>query len=159
MNEFRYEPRYRQTIQDTLMEWRNVFKFLPILFLIFCFLSCASKEKQAEKHFKAGFGYQDQGNLDKAIEEYKKATELNPNHLQAHMNLGTVYIEQKKYDQAIDEFNTVVKLNYYWGKAHYNLGYIYLLKGEKEKAQEELKILKSMGSGLADRLKERMDRE
>jgi len=141
------------------MKRGNVFRSFLIFFLFFGFLTCANKEKQAEKHFKQGFGYQDKGDLDKAIEEYKKAAELNPNHLQAHMNLGTVYIEQKKYDQAIEEFNTVVKINYYYGKAHYNLGYVYLLKGEKEKAQEELKILKMMGSGLADRLEERMGKE
>lgn len=139
------------------MAWTNVFKVVLIFLLICLSLNCSSKEKQAEKHFKDGFGYQNQGNLDKAIEEYEKAIELNPNYLQAHMNLGAVYIGQKKYDQAIDEFNAVVKLNYYYGTAHYNLGYVYLLKGEKEKAQEELKILKMMGSsGLADKLEERM---
>ena len=141
------------------MKWGDVFKSLLVFFLIFGFLSCANKEKQAEKHFKQGFGYQDQGDLGKAIEEYKKAIELNPNHLKAYMNLGAVYMQQEKYDQAIEEFNTAVKLNYYYGKAHYNLGYIYLLKGEKEKAEEELKILKMMGSGLADRLEERMGKE
>ena len=141
------------------MRWRDVFKSFLVLFLIFGFLRCANKEKQAEKHFKQGFGYQDQGNLDQAVEEYKKAIELNPNYLKAYMNLGAVYMQQEKYDQAIEEFNTVIKLNYYYGKAHYNLGYIYLLQGEKEKAQEELKILKMMGSGLADRLEERMGKE
>jgi Flp pilus assembly protein TadD len=141
------------------MKREIVFKSFLVLFLISGFLTCASKEKQAEKHFKQGFGYQNQGNLEQAIEEYKKAVELDPNHLKAHMNLGAVYMQQTKYDQAIEEFNIVVKLNYYYGTAHYNLGYIYLLKGEKEKAEEELKILKMMGSGLADRLEERMDKE
>lgn len=142
------------------MTWTNVFKVVLNFLLICLFLSCSSKEKQAEKHFKDGFEYQNQGNLDKAIEEYKKAIELNPNYLQAHMNLGAAYIGQKKYDKAIEEFNTVVKLNYYYGTAHYNLGYVYLLKGEKGKAQEELKILKMMGSsGLADKLEERMGKE
>jgi tetratricopeptide (TPR) repeat protein len=142
------------------MKLGDIFKSFLLFFLVFGFLSCSSREKLAEKHFKDGFEYQNQGNLDKAIEEYKKTIELNPTHLKAHMNLGTVYIEQKKYDQAIDEFNTVVKLNYYYGTAHYNLGYVYLLKGEKEKAQEELKILKMMGSsGLADKLEERMGKE
>jgi Flp pilus assembly protein TadD len=141
------------------MKWENIFKSFLVFFLIFGFLSCANKEKQAEKHFKQGFGYQDQGKLDKAVEEYKKATQLNPNHLKAHMNLGAVYMRQENYDQAIEEFSTVVKLNYYHANAHYNLGWVYLLKGEKEKAQEELKILKMMGSGLADRLEERMGRK
>jgi Flp pilus assembly protein TadD len=141
------------------MKWGNILKSFLVFFFIFGFLGCASKERQAEKHFKQGFEYQDQGNLDKAIEEYKKTIELNPNHWQAHMNLGVVYLEQKKYDQAVEEFNAVVKLNYYYGNAHYNLGYVYILKGEKEKAQQELKILKMMGSGLADRLEERMNKE
>lgn len=146
-------------IMRVSIEWKNVYKSFLVFFLIFGILGCASKEKQAEKHFKQGFSYQDQGDLDKAIGEYKKAIELNPNYLQVHMNLGAVYIQRKKYDQAIEEFNTVVKLNYYYGTAHYNLGYIYILKGEKEKAQQELKILKMMGSGLADRLEERMNKE
>jgi len=142
------------------MKLGDIFKSFLVFFLIFGFLTCSSKEKQAEKHFKDGFEYQNQGDLDKAIEEYKKAIELNPNYLQAHMNLGAAYIGQKKYDQAIEEFNAVVKLNYYYGTAHYNLGYVYLLKGVKEKAQEELKILKMMGSsGLADKLEERMGGE
>lgn len=140
------------------MSWGDVFKSFLAFFLIFGFLSCANKEKQAEKHFRQGFTYQDQGELDEAIEEYKKAVELNPNHLKAHMNLGAAYMRQEKYDQAIDQFSTVVKLNYYHANAHYNLGYIYVLKGEKEKAQEELKVLKMIGSGLADRLEERMGR-
>jgi Flp pilus assembly protein TadD len=141
------------------MRWGDVFKSFLVFFLISGFLTCASKEKQAEKHFKQGFSYQNQGDSDKATDEYKKAVELNPNHLKAHMNLGAVYMRQKKYDQAIEEFSAVVNLNYYHANAHYNLGYIYILKGEKEKAQEELKILKMIGSGLADRLEERMSKE
>jgi Flp pilus assembly protein TadD len=137
----------------------HVFKSFLVFFLIFGFLSCASKEEQAEKHFKQGFTYQDQGDLDKTIEEYNKAVELNPNHLKAHMNLGAAYMRREEYDQAIDQFSAVIKLNYYHANAHYNLGYIYTLKGEKEKAQEELKVLKMIGSGLADRLEERMGKE
>jgi Flp pilus assembly protein TadD len=141
------------------MRREYIFRSFLVLFLIFGFLSCASKEKQAEKHFRQGFTYQDQGDLDKAADEYKKAVELNPNHLKAHMNLGAAYMRQEKYDQATEEFSTVVKLNYYHANAHYNLGYIYSLKGEKEKAQEELKVLKMIGSGLADRLEQRMGKE
>ena len=141
------------------MKWGHVFESFLIFFLILGFSSCANKEKQAEKHFRQGFSQQDQGNLDQAIEEYKKAVELNPNHLKAHMNMGAAYMRQEKYDQAIEEFSMVVKLNYYHANAHYNLGYIYSLKGEEEKAQEELKVLKMIGSGLAERLEERMGKE
>lgn len=141
------------------MRREYVFRSFLVFFLILGFSSCANKEEQAEKHFRQGFSHQDQGDLDQAIEEYKRAVELNPNHLKAYMNLGVVYMRQEKYDQAIEEFSAVVKLNYYHANAHYNLGYIYILKGEKEKAQEELKVLKMIGSGLAERLEERMGKE
>jgi len=104
------------------MKWGHVFENFLIFFLILGFLSCANKEEQAEKHFRQGFSHQDQGNLDQAIEEYRKAVDLNPNHLKAHTNLGAAYMRQEKYDQAIEEFSMVVKLNYYHANAHYNLG-------------------------------------
>ena len=152
-------PRWNFHEKEVFMKRKYVFTGFLVFFLIFGFLSCANKEEKAEKHFRQGFSHQDQGSLDQAIEEYKKAVELNPNHLKAHMNLGAAYMRQEKYDQAIEEFSMVVKLNYYHANAHYNLGYIYSLKGEKEKAQEELKVLKMIGSGLADRLEERIKKE
>ena len=138
------------------MRWGDVFKSFLVLFLIFGFLSCTSKEKQAEKHFKEGFAYQDQGNLDRALEEYGKAIQLNPDYIEAYMNLGTVYLEMKDYDQAIQQFEKVVELNYFYAKGHYNLGLAYLYKGEVEKAKEEGKFLKSIRSGLADALEKRI---
>jgi len=138
------------------MRWGDVFKSFLVLFLIFGFLSCSSKEKRAEEHFKKGFVYQDQGNLDKALEEYGKALQLNPNYTQVYTNVGTVYLEKKDYDKAIQQFKKVIELSHWDTKAHYNLGYAYLKKGEVEKAQEEVKFLKSIRSELADALEKRI---
>ncbi|MCK4404684.1 MAG: tetratricopeptide repeat protein [candidate division Zixibacteria bacterium] len=138
------------------MRWGDVFKSFLFLFLIFGFLSCANKEKQAEKHFKKGFEYQNQGNLDKALEEYQKALQLNPNYTQVYTNVGTVYLEKKDYDQAILQFKKVIELNHWDTKAHYNLGFAYLKKGEVEKAQEEVKFLKSIRSELGDVLEKKI---
>jgi len=138
------------------MRWGDVFKSFLMLFFIFGFLSCTSKEKQAEKHFKKGFEYQDKGNLDKALEEYQKALQLNPNYTQVYTNLGTVYLEKQDYDQAIQQFKKVIELNYYDRKAHYNLGFAYLKKGEVEKAKEEVKFLKSIRSEFGDVLEEKI---
>ena len=139
------------------MRWGDILKSFLILFLIFGFLSCTSKEKQAEKHFKKGFEYQDQGNLDKALEEYGKALQLNPNYTQVYTNVGTVYLEKKDYDKAIQQFKKVIELNYWDRKAHYNLGLVYLYKGEVEKAKEEVKFLKSIRSELGDILEKKIE--
>ena len=138
------------------MRWGDVFKSFLVFFLIFGFLSCSSKEKRAEKHFKKGFAYQNQGNLDKALEEYGKAIQLNPNYGKVYTNIGTVYLERQDYDQAIQQFKKVIELNYYDTKAHYNLGLAYLYKGEKDMAQEEMKFLKSIRSELGDVLEKKI---
>jgi len=138
------------------MRWENIFKSFLIFILIFGSFTCTSKEKQAQNHFKKGFEYHNQGFVEKAIEEYQQALKLNPNYIEAYMNIGAIYVDKKDYDQAIQQFKKVIELNYYYGKAHYNLGLINLYQGEKEKAQEELKILKSMGSGLADNLEKKI---
>ncbi len=138
------------------MRWGYLIGSLLGLLLMCSFSGCVSKEKQAEKHFKKGFQHQDQGNLDKALEEYQKALELNPNYAQVYTNLGTVYLGKKDYDQAIESFKKVIELNYWDRKAHYNLGLVYLYKGEIEKAKDEEKFLKSIRSDLGDALQRKI---
>ena len=138
------------------MRWKNLFNGCLIFLLICGSLTCSSKEKQAQNHFKKGFEYHNQGSVEKAIFEYQQALKLNPNYIEVYMNLGAIYVDKKDYDQAIQQFNKVIELNYYYGKAHYNLGLVYIYKGQKDKAQEESKILKSMGSGLADNLERKI---
>jgi len=100
--------------------------------------------------------YQNQGDLDKAVEEYQKALQLNPNYTQVYTNLGAVYLEKEDYDRAIQQFNKVIELNYWDRKAHYNLGLAYLYKGDKKRAQEEAKFLQSLRSELGDALERRI---
>lgn len=138
------------------MKRQIVSKSFLVFFLIFGFLSCASKEKQAEEHFRKGFEHQNQGNLDEALEEYQKALQLNPNYTQVYTNLGTVYLGKQDYDQAIQQFKKVIELNYFDTKAHYNMGLALLYKGEVEKAQEEVKYLRSVRSEFADALERKI---
>lgn len=118
--------------------------------------SCANKEKQAEEHFRKGFSYQDGGDLNKAIEEYNKALELNPGYTQVYINLGTVYLGKQDYDRAIETFEKVLELNYLDKKAHYNIGLAYLYKGDLEKAKEEVKFLQSIRSEMGDALERKV---
>lgn len=134
------------------MRWGRLFGRFAVLLLALVLMSCVSKEKQAEKHFKKGFEYQDQGDLDRALAEYQKALELNPNYVQVYTNLGTVYLGKKDFDLAIGNFKKVIELNYWDKKAHYNLGVAYLYRGELEEAKKEVEFLKSIRSDLGDAL-------
>lgn len=134
------------------MRWGRLFGSFAVLLLALVLVSCVSKEKQAEKHFKRGFEYQDQGDLDRALAEYQKALELNPNYVQVYTNLGTVYLGKKDFDLAIQNFKKVIELNYWDKKAHYNLGVAYIYRGELEQAEKEAEFLKSIRSDLGDAL-------
>jgi tetratricopeptide (TPR) repeat protein len=129
------------------MRWGNYVRGFLALFFIFGFLSCTNKEKQAEKHFKDGFTYQNQGNLDKALEEYEKAIQLDPGNTKAYTNAGAIYLKREDYDRAIQQFKKVIELNQWDTKAHYNLGY----------AREEVRFLKSLRSELGVALEKKIE--
>ena len=134
----------------------QAFKLFLLFLLTSISISCSNKEQQAQKHYKKGFEFHNQGSLDQAAEEYQKAIKLNPALMEAYMNLGAIDVDKKDYDEAIQQFKKVVELNYFNAKGHYNLGMVYVYNGEKDKAEEELKILKSFGSGLADNLQKKI---
>ena len=135
----------------------DFFRGFLVVFLMFGFLSCASKEKQAEEHFMQGFEYQNQGELDQALQEYEKATELNPAMTKAYTNAGAIYLQKEDYDRAIEQFQKVIQRSQWDTKAHYNLGFAYLKKGEVEKAQKEVEFLKSLRSELGDALEKKIE--
>lgn len=73
-----------------------------------------------------------------AVDSYKKAIVLNPQHFESYMQLGGVYLKIKDYDNAIAMFQKAVKLEPNNANAHYNLGYNYKLVGAKGEARKAL---------------------
>ena len=47
---------------------------------------------------------------DKALEEYKKLTELDPKNASVHLSIGHIYSRQEKFDEAIAEYKQVIAL-------------------------------------------------
>ncbi len=66
--------------------------------------------KEKGPHYSLGLYYQNR-DPDKALEEYKKTLELDPNHWNAHNQIGYVYLDLRNYEKAIDHFNKYVSLN------------------------------------------------
>ena len=46
----------------------------------------------AEAYYNRGIAYGDKGEYDKAIEDYSKAIELNPEYAEAYNNRGNAYV-------------------------------------------------------------------
>ncbi len=75
----------------------------------------------SDEHNSRGIELADRGWVDEAINEFKKAIELDPNSAHAHDNLATVYAEKKQFREALAEYLTAIKLEPDAATAHYNL--------------------------------------
>jgi len=65
----------------------------------------AADPKNKTLYYYAGLAYNSAGNLAKAEESYRKATEIDPNYFEAYLNLGFVMLKP-----ALDLYNTANKL-------------------------------------------------
>ncbi len=61
-------------------------------------------------HFQLGNNYFGRQEYDKAIEQYKKATTINPNYSPAYNSLGYAYRPLEKYDDAEVAFKKYIEL-------------------------------------------------
>jgi tetratricopeptide (TPR) repeat protein len=75
---------------------------------------------------------------DKAISDYSKAIQLNPNNGDAYFNRGLIYSALRKYDKAIADFTEVISQlrrqardNF---EAYYNRGLAYAALRKYDKA-------------------------
>ncbi len=88
----------------------------------------ATATLSAGDHVELGMEYHDQGELDKAVAEFEKAIELDPNNADAHRNLGTAYGEQGKWEEGAAAYERAIELDPDFGEAYGDLtaAYFYL---------------------------------
>ncbi|PWT90210.1 MAG: hypothetical protein C5B54_07565 [Acidobacteria bacterium] len=93
----------------------------------------------AEAHTFLGWTYSFQGKLDDAIEECKKAIEIDPEFGNPYNDIGAYLIEKELYDDAIPWLEQAVQAKRYdsYHYPHYNLGRAYTAKGMMRRALEE----------------------
>jgi len=72
--------------------------------------------------------------LQKAIENYKKAVELNPENAVAYNGLGAAYRQAGDMDKAIESWERSLAIDPEYGLPLYNLGYSHMNRGENKKA-------------------------
>jgi serine/threonine protein kinase/tetratricopeptide (TPR) repeat protein len=81
---------------------------------------------------------------DRAVEQYLKALDLDPNFPYAHRGLGYVHMQNGRFQAALEEFQKAVVFS---GNAPYfisDLGYGYARAGNKLEAQKRLEELKEL---------------
>ncbi|MBI5465430.1 tetratricopeptide repeat protein [Candidatus Gottesmanbacteria bacterium] len=91
-----------------------------------------------QNHNNLGDYYGRQGNLEKAVEEFKKAIELLPGYADAYHNLANTYQQMGRTQEALENYQKAVTFNpNLWQSYHY-LSAIYFGEGKYDSALENL---------------------
>lgn len=83
-----------------------------------------------------GLSLAQMGELDAAIDAFRKALEAEPDLTDIHNNLGMVYTEKKDYDKALEEYGLVLQDKTYPNPEfpYFNIGLLKLKQGKEEEA-------------------------
>jgi Tfp pilus assembly protein PilF len=84
--------------------------------------------KDSDHYFNRAIFYQQSGDWDKALSNYSRAAELDPNNPDIYNNIGVIYKELRQYDQAIEEFLKAIDINPDYAKPYNNIGVVYYAK-------------------------------
>jgi len=80
--------------------------------------------------YSLGYTHQEYGNIDLALDLYKKCILFTPNHEQAHYHMGVIYQNRNQAVEACQCFEKVIQINPNNFLAYYNVGYIKHCEGD-----------------------------
>jgi protein O-mannosyl-transferase len=90
-------------------------------------------------HNNLGDVYARQGDMQKAVDEFKKAIGINPNYADAYHNLGNTYQQMGQNDLAIENYQKAVSINPQLWQSYQNMAAIYFNQGQYDLALENIK--------------------
>ena len=92
----------------------------------------------AEAHTFLGWTLHFQGKIDQAIEQCKRAIEIDPDFGNPYNDIGAYLIEMRRYDEAIPWLERATEAKRYDPRhfPYFNLGRIYLAKEMYSRARE-----------------------
>jgi tetratricopeptide (TPR) repeat protein len=85
-----------------------------------------------------GLAFQQQGDIERAIQDYTRALELDPQYALAYYDRGTAYQQRRELGLAIADYSWAVALDPGLTDGFYNRGLAYLASGQAELALADL---------------------
>ena len=85
------------------------------------------------------FTYAKLHKYERAIEDFDKAIEFNPNYVEAYYNRGVAYVKLNEHERAIKDFSKAIELNPALAEAYGNRGIVYLEIHRYEESARDLK--------------------
>ncbi|MDP3093545.1 MAG: tetratricopeptide repeat protein [bacterium] len=92
----------------------------------------------SQNHNNLGDLYGRKGDLEKAVQEFKLAIELNPRYADAFHNLANTYQLMGKEELAVENYKKAVEFNPYLWQSYQNLALIYFQQKDLVQASQYL---------------------
>ena len=108
-------------------------------FFIFTSPSYCDDIEDAAVFYNEAIDLYQQNEIEKSIELFKKATDLNPEFREAHYNLSQILMSQDKNEEALYYLKELLKLNSDDSETLYNIGKIQYKRGYLSNAKTYLK--------------------
>jgi len=84
-----------------------------------------------------GYAYDELGEYQRALQDYDRAIELDPNYAKAYHNRGIAYDELGEYQRALQDYGCAIELDPNYAKAYHNRGDAYSELGEYQRALQD----------------------
>ncbi len=105
----------------------------------YCKFQLQFNPNDAKARCRLGFALSSLGKRDEAIEQLRRAVELDPLYDEPHVHLGILSLNQQRYAQAQAEFETAERLNPNSYLAHGYLGLVHMNQGHLQAAEDHLR--------------------
>ncbi len=125
------------------MLFRASISLVFLLLFVWAQAQPPSSEKidQSRLHFNSGVKAGIDEDFERAVEDFKKAIELNPLYAEAYLYKGLACIELEDYREAIRDFTITIELDpAFSDQAHYFRGLAWYYKEEYVKAIDDFSI-------------------
>ena len=88
-------------------------------------------------YYNRGIIFMDEKQNNKALSDFKRAIELDPNYVNAYNNRGIVLMNEKQNSKAVDDLSKAIELNPNLINAYINRGLIFLNENQNDKALDD----------------------
>ncbi|MBN2572497.1 MAG: tetratricopeptide repeat protein [Ignavibacteriales bacterium] len=110
-------------------------KYLLSLILFLSLFSCGGDDSKKEKEYiDSGNKKMEKEDYTGAIEDFTKATEINPDNADAYYYRAFAKDNLMDYPAAIEDYSKAIKLNPNYTEAYYNRGFAKYYLGNYEEA-------------------------
>lgn len=96
--------------------------------------------RNARLYLNLGNTYYERGQIDQAIEQYRKSIDINKNYAVAYGNIGSAYLNKGQEAKAEEYLIKAINLKHNYPIAHYNLGIVLFKRGKYAEAKKEFEI-------------------